>query len=74
MIKLALAAAVASGGLSIVFPYLSAYYLMTLPYPQLLFCAPAVAIGIATFLRHAPVSVGFTHPLSLVLALMVAGL
>jgi len=74
MIKLALAAAVASGGLSIVFPYLSAYNIITIPYPQLLFCAPAVALGIATFLRHTPVSIGFTHPLSLVLALMVAGL
>ncbi len=41
MIKLALAAAVASGGLSIVFSYLRAYSVLTLPYPELLFCAPA---------------------------------
>jgi len=74
MIKLALAAAVASGGLYIVFPYFRAYSVLTLPYPELLFCTPAVALGIATFLRHTPVSVGFTHPLSLMLVLMVAGL
>jgi O-antigen ligase len=74
MIKLALAAAVASGGLYTVFAYLSAYDLLTFLYPQILFCAPAVALGIATLLGHTSVSVGFTHPLSLVLALMVAGL
>ncbi len=55
MIKLLLAATFASRNL-LVFTVLSAYSLIYLPYPAHLFCLLAVAIRIATFLRHYPAS------------------